>query len=170
MSVKCTRSDASGVDRLVPVFLYMHGAWRYTYTTVPDEFVLEFLPRRDNQIEMMEMLAPLLALGTWPDAFVQVAWTAYVDNQGVLHSMLKGSSLTDDLNSVVGAMWHHSAASQTCLFVERVESKANMVDGPTRHDFSAAVRLAADFCSPQWPIWACKLWQSEPFATDSPTI
>ena len=152
-------SDASGVDQIVAVFLLVDGVWRYTSTSVPSALVSQFLPRGDNQIGMLELLAPILALGTWPETFCNVLWTAWIDNQGVLHNLLKGGSLAEDANVLIGRMWMHLASCDSDLFVERVESKSNVADGPTRHDFSDVTRLQASFSKPVWPQWASEIWK-----------
>ena len=154
-----TWSDASGVDQLVAVFLLVDGAWRYTSAPAPSALVSQFLPRGDNQIGMLELLAPILAVGTWPQTFCNVLWTAWIDNQGVLHDLLKGGSLAEDANVLIGRLWLSLASSNTALYVERVESKSNVADGPTRHDFSDVTRLHASFSEPVWPTWASEIWK-----------
>ena len=64
-----TWSDASGVDRLIAVVMLIGNSWHYTVVEVPRFLFESFLQRGDNQIGMMELLAPILALGTWPDVF-----------------------------------------------------------------------------------------------------
>ena len=56
------------------------------------------LPRDDNYIGVMELLAPILAMGMWGDAVRHCLWTAWVYNQGVLHSLVRGSFLADDMD------------------------------------------------------------------------
>ena len=125
----------------------------------PSALVSQFLPRGDNQIGMLELLAPILAVGTWPETFCNVLWTAWIDNQGVLHNLLKGCSLPEDANVLIGRLWLSLASGNTSLYVERVESKSNVADGPTRNDLSDVTRLDASFCEPVWPEWVSEIWK-----------
>ena len=151
-------SDASGVDRMVAVLVLLDDEWHYTVAEVPMSSLGDFLQRNDNFIGVLELLAPVLALGTWGDKMADTLWTAWIDNQGVLHSLLRGSSVADDLNTLIGRMWMVLAKIQCDLSVMRVESKANIADGPTRKDFSEIAALGAKFHPPCWPTWASSVW------------
>ena len=56
-------------------------------------------------------------------------WLLWVDNQGVLHALLKGRAGADDLNNAVGQVWLDMAEAGIALHVLRVESLANVADG-----------------------------------------
>ena len=56
----------------------------------------------------------------------------FIDNQGVLHSYLKEILISEGLNAVIGHLWLVLTRQQTALGVQRVESKSNWADGPTR--------------------------------------
>ena len=124
------------------------------------ELLEQFLPRDDHYIGLLELVAPLLALGTWREIFCNVLWTAFIDNSGALHALLKGSSKSPEANVMVGRMWLNLCCTQTVLFCQRVESKANIADGPTRHDFSEVSRLGATFVEPKLPAFVKQLWHS----------
>ena len=114
--------------------------------------------RYDHYIGIQELLGIVLAIGTWPHIFRNVVWTAWIDNQGVLHGILKGSMNGPESNALVGSMWLYLAEQDVDLYCGRVESKANIADGPTRYDLSIIYSLQASFCSPAWPAWAGKVW------------
>ena len=152
--------DASGVGRWVAVFLFVDGQWYWTRAQVAQAFLDTLLARRDNYIGMQELLAPILALGTWPDTFKAVLWTAWLDNQGVLHSLLKGSSGSPEANELVGSLWLSLARDFVDLFCARVESKSNVADGPTRNCFQWVEKLRAIWTEPSWPRWAESVWTS----------
>ena len=139
-------------------FLLVDEAWHYSTAVVPEAIISQLLPRRDLQIGLFELLAPILAIGTWPEFFSEVIWSAWIDNQGVLGA-LKGSELSDDMNFLLGELWLFLANAGSARFVERVESKANVADGPTRHDLSFVSRSRAVFREPRWPEWTQAVWQ-----------
>ena len=156
-----TWSDASGVDRIVAVFCLSDSGWRWTRATVSERFIDDLLPRGDNYIGILELMAPILALGTWPGEFVNKLWTAWIDNQGALHALLKGSCGSPEMNILVGRMWLSLEVRSVSLFAARVESAANVADGPTRHCLEWVQRLNATFDAPCWPAWAGSLWSSD---------
>ena len=100
----------------------------------------------------------VLCLGTWPEVFCHINWTCWVDNQAVLHAILKGSGLSPEANSIIGALWFELALRDVGCFCGRVESLANLADGPTREKLEWVDRLQATWCDPVWPPWAFNFW------------
>ena len=128
--------------------------WHWTRTQVTLSFLEALLPRGDWQIGRQELREPILAKGTWPHVFRTVLWSAWIDNQGVLHSLLKGSGLGQEANNLIGDMWMELELLEVALWAGRVESKANIADGPTRYDLSGVLSLGATWAAPCWPVWA----------------
>ena len=118
----------------------------------------QFLTRNDDQIAMQELLAVPLAYATFGRLLAGAFWLLCVDNQGVLHALLKGRAGADDLNNAVGQVWLDMAEAGIALHVLRVESLANVADGPTRHDLSLLSELGAEFVEPVLPSWVYNLW------------
>ena len=82
----------------------------------------------------------------------------YIDNNGVLGSLIKGSSRSPETNLMVGRVWLHAASWSWAPFWVRVESGANLADGPTRRDLSAVRGLGATRVAPCLPEWMMSLW------------
>ena len=61
-------------------------------------------------------------------------------------------------NVRVGKLWLGLYQSQVALFCQRVESKANIADGPTRHDFAQVQAIGAVFSEPRLPEFVQKVW------------
>ena len=80
--------------RLVAAFLSQEqpqrGEFIYKFFQVPDSIWCSLLPRGDDLIGYQEFLAVALAIGTFvtPGSMVIV----FIDNDGVLGSVIKGSS------------------------------------------------------------------------------
>ena len=68
------------------------------------------------------------------------------------------------MNEIVGRLWLQLDVLQTDLFVQRVESKANVADGPTRHFLEEVEKLGAVYCSPVLPVWLENLWHDSSLA------
>ena len=63
----------------------------------------------------------------------------------------KGGGHNDECNMVIGKLWLQVADLDCDLQVARVESKANVADGPSRDDFSMLNSLGATFVEPMMP-------------------
>ena len=83
---------------------------------------------------------------------------AFVDNNSILHALLKGSGGSPETHSCVGRLWLELAKAGAFLHVARVESAANVADGPTREDLIALARLSAKFVPPHLPEWVKDMW------------
>ena len=156
-----TWTDASGVDGIICAVVFFEKDWFYTVAVVPQKVRETLLPRGDNQIGLLELLGPILVLGTWFEWVSSSVWSSWIDNQGSLHNLLKGSSLSPEMNFLVGQFWLSLTAVQSSLFVERVESSSNVADGPTRHDVSHMERLGAKRVEPQWPHFIYRIWDAK---------
>ena len=124
----------------------------------PDHVWDQLLDREDQQIGVQEMLAVLLTWGTFQCHLSESLWTCFVDNDGVLGAILKGSSRAPEVNIAVGHLWLALAQQSVGLHVARVESGANVSDGPTREEFGDLQRLGAVWVEPVLPPWVCDLW------------
>ena len=51
------------------------------------------------------------------------------------------------------------AAMGTCMHAVRVESAANLADGPTRENLIELERLGAKFVPPVLPDWVYRIWE-----------
>ena len=123
---------------------------------VPRHIWKQLLPRNDDQIGSQEFLAVIL--GVYSFGLPSCMLWAFVDNQSVLGSIVKGSCCLAELNPAIGKLWLDCAALNFALVVCRVESKANVADGPTRDFFSLLEELDAVFVNPRLPDWAYNLW------------
>ena len=62
------------------------------------------------------------------------------------------------MNMCIGKLWLDIAASSLGLHVVRVESKANLADGPTRESLGQLEALNAHFVEPKLPKWVYDIW------------
>ncbi len=85
-----------------------------------------------------------------------------MDNDGVLFSLAKGGGGGPESHMLVGDLWLDLAEAQVDLQVARVESKANVADGPARELLNYLVELGAQFVTPVLPPWVQDLWAGPP--------
>ena len=130
----------------------------------PNHIWDQLLERGDNQIGFQEMLGVLLTWATFEHILRGCLWTAYCDNDGVLYAVANGGGGGPETHVCVGQLWLEIAAACTDLFVARVESKANIADGPTRDFFNHLHELQSQLVEPKLPNWLMQLWTL--FASD----
>ena len=75
-----------------------------------------------------------------------------------MHSVLSGRSHAAEVNAVVGQLWLLTAKLDVSLRLGRVESKANIADGPSRDNFEWVHALGAQFVEPIVPEWLADPW------------
>ena len=153
-----TWTDVAG-NRKVCVFLFRRqDGWHWAEWRVPKSLMRLLIPRNDEQINFLELAAVALALSTFQQFLRGQAWTAWIDNQGVVGSLIRGSSRTADANSVIAQMWLLVAKYNIALEVGRVASSANIADGPTRVVLDWVRRTEAVFHSPVIFAWLQDPW------------
>ena len=126
---------------------------------VPDAVWEQLIPRRDEQISMQEFLAVPLLLATFSAVLKEQLLMLAVDNQGVLGALISGRAGVEDLNMGIGKLWLMIADAGISLHVVRVESKANIADGPSRGHLELLEDLSAVFVDPVLPPWVHTLWR-----------
>ena len=90
-----------------------------------------------------------------------------MDNDGVTAALIKGSSNCPEVNSMVAVFWLQVARLRADSVFHRVESAANIADGPTRPEkdgISFLTALGAVECPALLPGWLVDVWQ--PYASD----
>ncbi|CAE8612287.1 unnamed protein product [Polarella glacialis] len=88
---KMAGNDAAGASKWVAAVLWDGAKSLYTRIITPEWLWDQVLDRGDNQIGFQELLGVILAWGTFSHVLQGAAlWTAYVDNDGVLHALANG--------------------------------------------------------------------------------
>ena len=151
-------TDAAGASRWIAAVIFIDKKWFWTRMIVPENVWNCFLARDDDQIGMQELLAIPLAFETFSSLVQGTLCTIFVDNNGVLGGLIRGSCMAADLNQAIGSVWLDIARLQIGLHAVRVESKANIADGPTREFLSLLGELGASFVPPKLPNWCQQLW------------
>ena len=87
-------------------------------------------------IQEIEGIGPLLVLSTWKDLFPNTVWLHFIDNNGALSCLIKGSSSCLGTDTIVGMTWRLIGEVGTLPWFDRVDTKSNPVDGLSRKDCS----------------------------------
>lgn len=97
----------------------------------------------------LELLAAPAALSTWEDMLQGRQVIHFVDNDSAAANLVRGYSPKQDSYQLVGEYWTLAARAGTDLYIDRVESKSNLADGPNRLEFSLMRCMGANKCTPR---------------------
>ena len=135
---------------------------QYAAMTVLQLVLDQLLPRKDNQIRCQEMLAVALLMETFRAELKGALVLAFIDNDGVRCAVRHGGGGAPEVNAMVGNLWLERVRDQVGLDAARVETHANIADGPSRGDFSMMARLGASDRVAKLPPWARHVWVARP--------
>ena len=136
-------SDASGVSRKLCGIGRVDDKYYYTESVVPQHIWDQLLETGDHQIGFQEMLAVVMLAETFSDLLTNTLWSCFMDNQGVLLGLIKEACRLPEVNFAIARLWIHMAEEEIGLQAWRVESKANVADGPTREYYVVVNMLNA---------------------------
>ena len=119
----------------------------YSAATVPPPLVHTWLPRQ-NYMGQLELLAAPFALSTWPDRLRSRSIILFVDNDSAASNLVKGYSPQVDSAAIAGEFWLHASAIRANIYVDRVESKSNLSDGPSRNEFALLISMGGVWTDP----------------------
>ena len=94
-----------------------------------------------HDIQEIEAIGPLIALATWPKILRGSLWLHFIDNNGALSCLVKGSSSCVGTDSIVGYTWKLVEKLDIFPWFDRVDSRSNPVDGLSRKDLRGPWQL-----------------------------
>jgi hypothetical protein len=103
----------------------------YFSAVLGQDLIDTWLPRK-NQIAMVELFAPALALLLAKDRLRGKRVLFFVDSECVEGALVKGYSSREDMSELVGKFWHEAAAMKMNVYIDRVSTDGNPADGPSR--------------------------------------
>ena len=122
--------------------LVTHTSW-----VVPSEVVKKW-ETRSNYMGQIEILAGPLALFTWPHLLHKAQFIHFVDNISAASNLIKGLSAIIDSAFLVSCYWVAMSQLEAEPYIDYVESKSNLADGPSRLDSSLLATLQSRAVSP----------------------
>ena len=119
------------------------------YTVVPNHIRALWAKARSseqyNDIYLVEAVGPLVLLLTFPRLMRNALWLHFIDNAAAEAALIKGSSTVASSNLIISSTWEMCHKRALLPYFDRVESKANPVDGLSRQVFAgpwAEVKIA----------------------------
>jgi len=147
-------TDASDVPErgcnrwIVGAVLIHNENLRYTHYIVPQTIIDRWLPK-ETHMGQLELLACPLALATWHDLLRSAAVLHFVDNDSAAAGLVRGFSPKRDSSAIIGDYWILAATHEIDIYIDRVESKSNISDGPSRLDFTLLETLKGHWTPPR---------------------
>ena len=121
-----------------------------------------FRQRADGMIMSLELLAIAFGLCTFDPLLRRRKVRVWSDNVGAETVTSKGSSKEWDYSCLVNCLWLKAAQLQIALRVDRVPSKLNIADLPSREEYSLLALLGAVRVKPvlDGPFWDPTSWSA----------
>ena len=120
----------------------------YTSYTVAPSVVSKWFPRQ-TYMRQLELLAAPLAICTWASMLKENQILHFIDNDSAASNLVKGYSPLTDSAAIVGDYWLLAAQHKLSIYIDRVGSKANISDGPSRNDFALLQSLQGIWTPPK---------------------
>ena len=160
-------TDASDVPDRDPryglggVLIVQHPHLRIEYFSAsPPIDIVTAWASRHTYMGQLELLACPVALLTWKSSLQKSQILHFIDNDSAAAGLVRGYSPTTDSSPIIGRCWVTAAEFGMDIYIDRVESKSNLSDGPSRFDFSDMVALKAVQVSPVFPTTVSPLFIS----------
>ena len=133
---------------------------------VADAIVSRWL-QKESYMGQLELLAAPFAFSTWQDRIQNRSLILFIDNDSAAASPVKGYSPKVDSGAIVGEFWLLAAQLRVHVYIDRVESKSNLADGPSRNQFDEIKGLGGSWTSPRTgafgePISSLPSWFGTP--------
>ena len=148
-------TDASDVpgrqpQRLVGAVLFIPDSHQLLYSAeeVPHTMVQSWRPRK-SYMGQLELVAPLWALELWSQQLQERSVLLFVDNDSAATNLVKGYSPQPDSSHLVGSFWLTATQLKLHIYIDHVESKSNIADGPSRNSFAEVIRLGGTWTPPK---------------------
>eukprot|EP00435_Cladocopium_sp_Y103_P007550 s1582_g2.t1 len=125
-----------------PHFRILYFSW-----VVPPALVDQWLPKQ-TYMGQLELLACPVALSTWSQELTNTRLLHFIDNDSAAATLVKGYSQKSDSVEITDEYWQLAARHCIDAYIDRVESKSNVSDGPSRLDFSSLELLGASCTEP----------------------
>jgi hypothetical protein len=94
--------------------------------------------RGEDQRDIFEIeaIGPLLILDLWPDLLENALWLHFIDSAAAQAALTRGSSSVESGDAIVSLTWKRVIDRNVLPWFDRVESKANPIDGVSRGKMS----------------------------------
>ena len=136
-------TDARGSPPRVAAVLVMDGQFSYTDWELDSAMLNVFNHREDAQIMGLAVLAIAVGLCTYGQRMKEMPVRVFCDKARGEHALAAGSAKSDAHNVLIHSMWMVAMKLGLGLWVERVGTKDNIADLPSRESYDLLEKLGA---------------------------
>ena len=111
---------------VVPSVVRSYWAWQRELLPSPDDMSDE-----PHDIQQVEAVCPAAILHSYPQ-ISHCLWLHFVDNNGALATLVKGSASVNSDEVILGYTWSLIATRRIWAYFDRVDTHANIADIPSR--------------------------------------
>ena len=147
-------TDASDVPGRSPrqvlgavVFDPLDESLKYSWISLPSEFLNRWDPR-ESYMGQLELLAALFGLQLIPSVVHSRQLLIFIDNDSAASNLVRGYSKISDSSTIVGQFWLTAASLNADVYCDRVSSKSNLADAPSRLDDTLLCHMGATWTGP----------------------
>ena len=119
----------------------------YSAAEVTNDILSQWLPK-STYMGQLELLAAPFALATWERHLSHRSVLLFIDNDSAASNLVKGYSPKIDSSAIVGEFWLLASRLRLQVYIDRVESKSNLSDGPSRFEFNILQQLGGWWTPP----------------------
>ena len=154
--------DARGSPARVAAILFVDGEVLYTDWEPSAAVMKTFAPRRDEQIMGQELLAIAVGMSTFANRLAGRSVRVWTDNAGGEGALKCGAAHSSDHNMLVHGIWLLAWRLGCGLWIERVPTKENLADLPSRESYELVGSIGGVW-TPPWledAFWQPCKWES----------
>ena len=144
-----TRTPRYGLGAVLiqqdPVFLMQY------FSCSPPESVVEAWKVRSTYMGQLEPLVCPTALSMWKDILCNKQLIHFINNDSAAAGLVKGYFPQADSSAIIGEYWSVAATWGSDPYIDRVESKSNLSDEPSRFLFHTMDMYKANCAQPAFP-------------------
>ena len=140
--------DARGEPARMAAVLFVDGEIHYTSQAPSKRLAATLMARKDKQIMAWELLAIALGISTFKEKLAGRMVRIWCDNAGGENVLRTGSARSVDHNLTVHGVWLHAARTGYGIWVERVPTKDNIADLPSRESYGLLQAMGARWVEP----------------------
>ena len=128
-----------------PVFLIQY------FSCAPEATLVASWRQRTTYMGQLELLVCPTALKTWHQLLTRRALVHFIDNDSAASGLVRWFSPQTDWSAIIGEYWSLAARYGIDPYIDRIESKSNLSDEPSRFSFTLMISLNATRVQPFFP-------------------
>ena len=153
----CMFVDARSTPaRCAAVLITAEGEILYTDGPPSKKVMERFKQREDKQIMTLEVLAIAVGLATFAHLLKNKKVIVFSDNTGAEAATKKGCARSWDHCNLIHEIWTQALCNRTHIWLERVPTKDNLADLPSREQYDLLCKLGAVWVEPKLASLYCE--------------